>query len=222
MRSTSFRAAALAALVAASLVTAASPVAAAVDPIGEWKLAGNYRNLAGTSLTLDGVNDPSFVNGDVNGKSRKVLSWNAADDEQGLTLSGIRAKARKTYTIEVTVAAQWSSYFWTRIIAFGPPDQSEGIYSSGGIIRIYPQKADESGFVMEEDGTFYRITVTRNDETKRMKLFVDGELRLTYVDSTDLYLLRDGEASFFLDDDGDTGIGEAAGVRFWSEVVLPD
>ena len=206
-------------------------------PTADWKLQGNLRDSRHSVLSLEQIGAPKFKRAKVGRKRRKVLAFDdlqacdgslpatAENHCQGLRLSGVPEAAQSTYSLEVYCAiTAFPDY--ERILSFGPNDTDDGLYLSGpdeeppaGNLDLYPEV--NAGEAVVAPRQWVRIRVTREATSQEMHIYVNGAERLTYTDSGDLYLLRQGQVVFFVDDYDESAAGSVAGIRFWDRVVSP-
>ena len=208
------RPAVVAALLAATLLVAAGPVSAATPPIGKWALKGNLQNSAGTNLKLTKLGAPTWENTNTSCITRKAFRFGEGD---GLTLTGIPRAARKTYTIDVQF------YFedltgYRRILSFGPNDEDPGLYLYDGALSLYDHKQAD---YQADPSTCVQVRVTRNGATGTMRVYLDWGLYITFKDTANEYLLRNGEVDFFQDNGSEHPSGAANRILFFNQVVPP-
>lgn len=189
--------------------------ASAATLIGNWKLKGNFKNAAGTAVTMSKVGDVAFETVNVNGKSRKALVF---DEGEGLKLTKVPKNARGSFSVSV-----WLEFDdvdgYRRIMSFGPNNKDEGLYNYSGETELYDvQGTDTQQFVPNQ---WARVHVTRNGKTGQMKVFVDGQKLFAHKDVNGVYKLKQGVAVFFQDDGGEHSSGTVAAVKVWRGVKAP-
>jgi hypothetical protein len=160
-------------------------VAAASPPIGDWRFDGNLQNSAGTALRMVTRGSPVFQAADVDGTLKTALVFAEGD---GLKLSRIPRAARRTYSISVFFELDAVDSY-RRILSFGPNDQDRGLYDQDGYLDLYPRK--ESQVVVLASNEWSRVTITRSNASKVVKVFVD-EVKVIQIWTRTTTLLQDG------------------------------
>lgn len=207
-------------LISGSLVLAAAAPAAAATLIGDWKLKGGFKNVAGTNLKMGKVGDVTFDSVDVLGKTRKALRF---DEGEGVRVARIPQNARRSYSISVLFEFDAVDGY-RRIHSFGPNGRDDGLYVDSGYLDLYPNPETEGEVAAADE--WHRVHVTRLGKTGRMNVYLDGVKVLTYLDSAGDYLLRKGIVVFFQDNLVGGGTeehpsGTAASIKIWRGAKAP-
>jgi hypothetical protein len=207
-------------LITGSLVLAAAAPAAATTLIGDWKLKGGFKNVAGTNLKMSRVGDVTFESVNVLGKTRKTLRF---DEGEGVRVARIPQNARRSYSISVLFEFD-SVEGYRRIHSFGPNDRDDGLYVQSGRLDLYPNWETDAEVTAADE--WHRVHITRSGKNGRMNVYLDGVKVLTYLDSAGDYLLRKGTVVFFQDNLVDTGTeehpsGTAASIKIWRGAKAP-
>lgn len=202
------------AVMAAALLVASAPVAAAAVQIGRFPLTGELANTVSTKVRLTKLGDPAFVAGTGrDGNPRQLLQ---VESGEGLAMINIPKTARGSYTIEITLQPdQVDSY--ERILSFGPNDRDAGLYFRSGGIYLYPQKTDVADTPIV-NGEWVRVRVARNGETGQMQVYWDTDATVwafNYKDSGKRYLLRNGIVDLFQDDGSEHFSGNVGRIAIW-------
>lgn len=183
------------AIVAGSLAFAAAMVSAA--PVHLYDLNGNLD---------DAMGGPSLVaNGGVLGASSYQFGAN-----QGLGLAN--ALPASEYTLDMAFRFAATSG-WRKIVDFKNLSSDAGIYSYDSWLQICDCSTQINGpagdFVSNQ---MLRLTLTRNATTNMVDGYVNGVLRASYLDSSQIFVFDAANqiGNFFIDDFA-TGQGEASG-----------
>jgi hypothetical protein len=207
-------------VISGSLLSAAAAPAAAASVIGDWKLKGGFKNVAGTTLKMSRVGNVAFESVDVQGRTRKALRF---DEGEGLRVTKIPQNARRSYSISVLLEFDAVDGY-RRILSFGSNDRDDGLYVEDGYLDLYPEvETDEEVAAANQ---WHRVHVTRRGKNGQMYVYLDGVKVMKYLDSNGDYLLRKGTVVFFQDNLLGSGSeehpsGTAASIKIWRGVKAP-
>jgi hypothetical protein len=206
-------------MVAASLVVGLAPVtSAASGPIGFWRLNGNLKNAKATGVNLRTLGHTTFDKAKVNGNKRTVLEF---DGGEGLKIIRIPKSGRRSFTLDMWFEFDDVSEF-RRVAIFGPHDTDWGLYIENGTLNLYKKKFEPLKVLLEDQ--WIRLRITRQKSTRQMRIYVDGILRLSYIDTENDFTLRKGRMTLFRDNPGNTdeeSAGSVSKIKLWKRVVKP-
>jgi hypothetical protein len=134
---------------------------------------------------------------------------------QGLTLG---ASLGSVYTIDLGYRFDTHSGY-QKIIDFSNLVSDTGMYTIGGNYQFYPQAVMGAA---PGDGVDGRLTLTR-DATNTVRVYSNGVLSGSFLDSSGIANFGSNSANFFIDDTA-TSQGEAAGgfvdyIRTWDTAL---
>jgi hypothetical protein len=152
----------------------------------------------------DGTN--SFITDTVDGKSRTVLSWPAANGVALTPTTGV--VPNDVYTIVALFRIDDTTGF-RKLIDFKGLSADPGLYSVDGHLYFYPVVQGTS--VAITAGEYVQVVLTR-DSSNHVIGYVDGSQQFAFNDSNDFAVIDfKNTLNFFLDDHITTG-EESAGV----------
>ena len=202
-------------LLALLMLVAVSATASAATLIGEWKLKGNFRNAAGTNVKLAADGPTEFQTTNVNGAVRKALVFDAGE---GVSLSRVPRSARSSYSILITFEFDAISSY-RRILSWGASLDDPALYTYDGHLYLYDYiEAPTQNIVADE---WSRILITRDGRSGLMRFYVDGRLRIAFVDYLGEFRFADGRANFFNDNGSEESGGSVANIRLYRGVLSP-
>lgn len=138
--------------------------------------------------------------------SRTVYHNNADWGIKYLNPDGVIAK---TYTVQLYLKVVNFNQYYTRIIDFSDGRQDNGIYFTNYEL---PTPSDKRCLNFYPDGnfgtcpffnnyTYYLLTFTRNDTTKKIDIYVNDQLFTSYNDAADFYVSVKGKPVHIFRDD---------------------
>ncbi|GAA5184502.1 hypothetical protein GCM10025771_38720 [Niveibacterium umoris] len=182
-------------LVCATLVSLAAPIASA-DPTHLYQLDGSL---------ADAFGGPSLVaHGGVLGATSYSFEAN-----QGLSLDG--ALPAGNYTLDLSFSFGATSS-WRKVLDFKGLTSDAGLYNFNSALQICDCSTQINGpandFIADKT---LRVTLTRDATTQVVNGYVNGALRATYTDSSNIFVFStpNRTVNFFIDDFA-TGQGEAS------------
>lgn len=201
----------VASIIVVGFATTASPAWALPKASHAYGLNGTYADeLGGVPLTPKGGTIGSTGYTFAAGK--------------GLVLSG--GVGLTTYSIEMrfkinSVTSSRNSY--VKLIDWLGGTVDSGLYSRSGYVTFYPlAQATTANLVA---GRYADIVVTRNGNDKKVKIYLNGRLQVTFVDNSNLAALTASRkfVRFLLDDAATLGGEAAAGaidhIRIFASVL---
>lgn len=88
-----------------------------------------------------------------------------------------------------------------------------GLYTAAGRLSFYPTATEASPSLSL--GRYHQIAITRDGNTRRVRVYVDGAERLSFVDTGDVARIKGATARLFLDDSGENQSALVNRIRVW-------
>ncbi len=127
----------------------------------------------------------------------------------GLKYANTSGTISKTYTVQIYLKVVNFNQYYTRLIDFSNGVEDNGIYFTN---YGTPPPADQRCFNFYPNGnfgvcpffnnsTYYLLTITRNDATKNIDIYVNDQLFTTYNDNSNFYTSTAGKPVHIFRDD---------------------
>ncbi|MEP7106904.1 MAG: gliding motility-associated C-terminal domain-containing protein [Ferruginibacter sp.] len=145
------------------------------------------------NLPLAGINRTVYHNN---------LNW-------GLRYANTEGVIEKTYTVQLYLRVTNFNSYYTRIIDFSNGVADDGIYftnyntpppATNRCLNFYPN-GNFGVCPFFDSNTWYLLTFTRNDLTKKIDIYVNDQLFTSYNDSADFYVGTKGKPVHIFRDD---------------------
>ena len=127
----------------------------------------------------------------------------------GLKYLNTKGVIAKTYTVQMYIKVTNFNMFYTRIIDFSNGTADNGIYftnyntpppNDNRCLNFYPY-GNYGPCPFFNNHTYYLLTITRNDQTKKIEIYVNDDLFTTYLDVDDFYTSVAGRPVLLFRDD---------------------
>ncbi|UAY50930.1 T9SS type B sorting domain-containing protein [Ferruginibacter albus] len=127
----------------------------------------------------------------------------------GLRYANADGIIAKTYTVQLYIKVTNFNQYYTRIVDFSDAASDNGIYftnyqtpapTAERCLNFYPN-GNYGACPYFNDHTYYLLTITRNDLTKKIDIYVNDQLFTTYNDVSNFYVSAAGKPIYIFRDD---------------------